>query len=64
MVSWEVDPALLPQDNLLKKVNAGAVQAGDGFDDAILKGSTENRTADLFYAGTTTVVTATSAETT
>lgn len=64
VVSWEVDPAQLPQDNLLKKANAGAVLAGDGFDDSILKGSTKNRTADLFYAGNTTVVTATSAEVT
>ncbi len=62
VVSWEVDPAHLPQDKLLKKVKAGAVLAGDGFDDSILKGSTENRTADLFYAGNATVETATSAE--
>ncbi len=62
VVSWEVDPAQLPQDKLLKKVKAGAAMAGDGFDDGILKGSTINRTADLFYAGNTTVVTATSAK--
>lgn len=61
VVSWEVDPAHLPQNKLLKRVKAGATMAGDGFDDSILKGNTTNRTADLFFAGNTTVVTATSA---
>lgn len=61
VVSWEVDPAQVPQDKLLNKTTAGAALAGDGFDDSILKGSTGNRTADLFHAGKTTVVTATDA---
>ena len=62
VVSWEADPAQLPQDKMLKAVKAGAGMAGDGFDDNILKGSTKNRTANLFYAGSTTVVTATGAK--
>ena len=58
VTSWEVDAAHVPQDKLLKGTTAGASTAGDGFDDRILKGSTGNRTADLSYAGNTTVVTA------
>ena len=59
VTSWEGDPSRVPQDPLLKNKTAGAALAGDGFDERILKGRTDNRTADLFCAGETRVVTAT-----
>jgi len=62
VVSWEVDPARLKQDKALKQVNIGTGVAGDGFDEGVLKGSVDARTADLFSAGTTLVATATRAE--
>lgn len=62
VVSWEVDPAGLQRDKVLKQVNIGAGVAGDGFDDSVLRGSIESRTADLFSAGNTVVVTASEAE--
>lgn len=61
VVSWKVDPQRLQKDKLLQTVKVGAGIAGDGFDDSILKGSTDGRTADLFYAGNTIVVTANNA---
>ena len=58
VVSWEVDPVRLQQDDLLKKVKIEKGTAGDGFDESVLRGSTDNRTADLFAAANTVVVTA------
>lgn len=62
VVSWEVKPERLRQDKVLKQTKIGERVAGDGFDDTVLKGSTGNRTADLFFAGSTTVATARKAE--
>lgn len=62
VVSWEVGPERLQQDKALKQAKIGPGVAGDGFDDGILRGSTDNRTADLFYAGNTVVVTANKAQ--
>lgn len=62
VVSWEVDPAGLQQDKALKQVNIGAGVAGDGLDDSVLRGSVDNRTADLFTAGNTLVTTARKAQ--
>lgn len=61
VVSWKVDPQRLQKDKLLQTVKGDAGIAGDGFDDAILRGSTDGRTADLFCAGNTLVVTASGA---
>ncbi len=58
VVSWEIDPADVPQGMLLKKKGRPSLE-GDGFDDRILKGGAGNRTADLFRAGEPRVVTAT-----
>jgi hypothetical protein len=62
VVSWEVDPAQLRQDKVLKQVNIGAGVAGDGLDDSVLRGSVEGRTADLFSVGNTLVATASEAQ--
>lgn len=62
VVSWEVDPAGLQQDKVLKQVDIGTGVAGDGFDESVLKGSVAGRTADLFSAGNAVVVTASKAE--
>ena len=62
--SWEVDPARLPQDKVLRQVKIGANVAGDGFDNNVLKGSVEGLTADLFSAGNAVAVTASKAEVT
>ena len=61
VVSWKVGPQHLQKDKLLRPVKGDAGIAGDGFDDAILRGSTDERTADLFSAGNVLVVTATDA---
>jgi len=62
VVSWEADPAGLQQDKALKQVNIGAGVAGDGFDDSVLRGSVEGRTADLFSVGNTLVAKASKAQ--
>ncbi len=62
VASWKVDPARLRQDKALKPVNIGEGLAGDGFDEAVLRGATAGRTADLFSAGNTVVVTASKAK--
>jgi len=58
IATWKVDPALLKKEAALKNIKKNAATAGDGFDDSILKGRTDGRTADLFYSGQVTVVTA------
>lgn len=61
VVSWKIDQKRLHKDKLLRSVKSDAGIAGDGFDDAILRGNTDERTADLFSAGNALVVTATDA---
>ena len=61
VVSWKVDPQRLQKDKLLRPVKVEAGIAGDGFDDAILRGSTDGRTVDLFSAGNALVIAATGA---
>ena len=58
VVSWRVAPRRLQRENLLPTVERDAGSAGDGFDDAILRGSTDGRTADLFSAGNALAVAA------
>lgn len=58
IATWKVDPANLKKEAVLKNVKKNAATAGDGFDDSILKGRIDSRTADLFYSGQVTVVTA------
>lgn len=58
VVSWKVDPQRLQKEKLLQTVKSDAGIAGDGFDDAILRGSTDGRTADLFSAGNASVIAA------
>lgn len=58
VVSWRVDPRRLLKEKLLQTVKSDAGIAGDGFDDSILRGSTDGRTADLFSAGNALVAVA------
>jgi hypothetical protein len=64
MVSYNV-PTWKTTDSTLadfKQKHIGAETAGDGFDDRILRGKNELRTAHLFQAGQRTVINATGAE--
>eukprot|EP01035_Chromulina_nebulosa_P050883 gene50883-69219_t len=48
VLSWRNSAA--PSTALLKAKPRSAAQAGDGFDDRILKGDTDQRTSDIFSA--------------
>lgn len=61
VVTWKTNPKRVQKDKMLTKSVVGPGMAGDGFDDSILKGSTDARTADLFCAGNTFLVAATDA---
>jgi hypothetical protein len=57
--TWQTSAA--PAGKALKSVKRSNAQAGDGFDDRILKGDTDARTADLFAAAPSVTLVATSA---
>jgi hypothetical protein len=57
LITWQT-PAK-PAGSALKTVKRPAAQAGDGFDDKILDGDTQQRTADVFAAAQVTRVRAT-----
>ncbi|WP_414660930.1 glycoside hydrolase family protein [Horticoccus sp. 23ND18S-11] len=57
LLTWQTPAA--PGRAALKTVKRPAAQAGDGFDDAILGGDTQQRTADVFAAAPLTAVRAT-----
>jgi hypothetical protein len=57
LVTWQT-PAK-PAGAAVKSVKRSAAQAGDGFDDRILDGDTQQRTADLFAAAPVTRLRAT-----
>lgn len=57
--TWQAPGA--PATKTLKAVRRASEQAGDGFDDRILTGDTQARTADLFAAAVPVTLTATTA---
>jgi hypothetical protein len=57
LITWQTSST--PAGAKLKTVKRSAAQAGDGFDDKILDGDTQQRTADVFAAAPTTRVRAT-----
>jgi hypothetical protein len=57
LITWQT--AAKSGNAALKSVKRATAQAGDGFDDKILDGDTQQRTADVFAAAPTTQVRAT-----
>ena len=57
LVTWQTSAT--PAGSALKTVKRSTAQAGDGFDDKILDGDTQQRTADVFAAAPLTRVRAT-----